>query len=249
MTSYFLRWKGEREGVSAQSPLRPTHADTLHPSPANYHAISPAATSDQHAHRLPSAHAALATPPRPQVARAVTTATAVHTEHALQPVLPRRQLHPRALTSTATIASRPELYTHSTMDSRPSLLSRAKTVISNQLELGEGTSYAHKNAPPSPSHWSDQTHTRYLVKLWDAIEDRAANAKYQVSTTARLVSTEKNMLHVFPELGEGDRALTREWIEYVLGVALRHPFCTADKMGRWEILASSSGTRGTWGPW
>lgn len=235
------------------APLLPTVAEPR-PSSApatNYLAISPAAPSDKPQNRLPSARAApTSSTSRPKVGRrAVTTVTATHFEHGDQPIISRPKLLDRSLTSTAAVAGRPELYTESTMESRPSLFSRAKNVISNQLELGEGTSYAHKNAPPAPSHWNDQTHTRTLVKVWDAIEDRAANAKYQISTTARLVSAEKNMLHIFPELAEGKNVLTREWIEYVLGVALRHPFCTADKMGRWEILASSSGTRGTWGPW
>lgn len=137
------------------------------------------------------------------------------------------------------------------METRPSLFSRAKQAISDGLELGEGSSYAHKSAPPAPSHWENQQHWSFLVKLWDKIDDRASktNSKYPQSTTARLVSTEKNMLHHFPELGEGNSKLTREWIEYVLGVALKHPFCTSDKMGRWEVLAASSGTRGTWSAW
>ncbi|KAF2166048.1 hypothetical protein M409DRAFT_55394 [Zasmidium cellare ATCC 36951] len=264
MSSYLLfgaGWRRQSSNVTAQpsSPLLPTHADpqgsSSSSSPANYHAISshPPPASDQHTHRLPSAHAALATPAKPPIARANTTATAKKDEHAddNQPTRSRSRprLHNRALTSTAAVAGRPELYPESIMESRPSLFSRAKDLISNQLELGEGTSYAHKNAPPAPSYWNDQKHSRYLVKLWDMVEERASNAKYAQNTTSRLVSTEKNMLHHFPELGEGKSVLTREWIEYVLGVSLRHPFCTADKMGRWEILASSSGTRGTWGPW
>lgn len=81
------------------------------------------------------------------------------------------------------------------------------------------------------------------------VEEKAAKSKYQVSTTARVVSTEKSMLHNFPELGKGEVVLDRDWVEYVLGVALKHPFCTAERMGRWEVLASSGGARGTWGPW
>ncbi|KAK4494352.1 hypothetical protein PRZ48_014650 [Zasmidium cellare] len=271
MSSYLFfgdRRKGERDNVTAaaQQPLlpTPTHPDprASSSSPVNYHAISspaqqtPAPPSDQHTHRLPSAHAASATLSRPIILRAATTATAKTTEHAADnqtATLSRPSLHKRALTSTLAVAGRPELSPESTMESRPgpSLFSRAKTVISNQLELGEGTSYAHKNAPPAPSHWNHQIHSRTLVKLWDMIEERAAtsNSKHPPNTLNRLNSTEKNMLHNFPELGEGKSPLTREWIEYVLGVSLRHPFCTADKMGRWEILASSSGTRGTWGPW
>ena len=88
-----------------------------------------------------------------------------------------------------------------------------------------------------------------MLRLWDAIDARAANAKYDMPLMARIVSTERNMLHAYPELGEGRVPLTHNWIEYVLGVALRHPFCTAERMGRWEILASSGGARGTWGPW
>lgn len=57
------------------------------------------------------------------------------------------------------------------------------------------------------------------------------------------------MLEAFSELDEGERPLTREWIEYVLGVALRQPFCAGEKMGRWERLSDSAGARANWGPW
>lgn len=134
-------------------------------------------------------------------------------------------------------------------NSRPSLLSRAAQAISSQLELGDGTSFAHRHAPAPPSYWNDQAHRRYLIRLWDAVGEQAAKSKYTVSITARVVSTEKSMLHHFPELGKGDKVLTRDFVEYVLGVALVHPFCTAENMGRWEILSASGGARGTWGPW
>lgn len=187
---------------------------------------------------------------RPQIIRASTVAAATHTEPSTTPISSRPNFD-RALTSTAALIGRPELYfkDNPAAMERRSMLSRAAQVISNQLELGDGTSYAHRNAPPTPSYWNDNAHRRYLVRLWDAVNEQAANTKYTVSTTARVVSTEKSMLHAFPELAKGDRTLSRDWVEYVLGVALRHPFCTAEKMGRWEILASSSGARGTWGPW
>ena len=56
------------------------------------------------------------------------------------------------------------------------------------------------------------------------------------------------MLQEYAELGEGEVPLSKEWVEYVLGVCLRHPFCTAEKMGRFEVLSASGGARGNWGP-
>ncbi|KAK3654568.1 hypothetical protein LTR56_003214 [Elasticomyces elasticus] len=65
----------------------------------------------------------------------------------------------------------------------------------------------------------------------------------------RVVATEKQMLLAYAELAEGEEALTTAWIEYKLGVSLRRPFCTAERMGRFELLSSSGGLRGNWGPW
>jgi hypothetical protein len=67
-----------------------------------------------------------------------------------------------------------------------------------------------------------------------------------------LVAVEKSLLLQFPELGEGEVTLTRDWMEYVLGMGLRHPFCSPGKaMGRWEILSGVGKVGGAraWGPW
>lgn len=57
------------------------------------------------------------------------------------------------------------------------------------------------------------------------------------------------MLVEYGELAEGATPLDREWVEFVLGVCMRPPFCTAARMGRFEILATSAGGRANWGPW
>jgi len=60
------------------------------------------------------------------------------------------------------------------------------------------------------------------------------------------------LLLQFPELGEGEVTLSRDWMEYVLGLGLRHPFCSEGKaMGRWEILSGVGKVGGAraWGPW
>jgi hypothetical protein len=134
--------------------------------------------------------------------------------------------------------------------SRPSLLSRATNALAQNLEIHDADSYAHRTAPPSPSNWND-THRRYLLRVWDSVAElTASSAKHSSkSIPAQLAATQQTVLKTFPELADGKVALTREWIEYVLGIALRHPFCTAEKMGRWELLASSGGARGIWGPW
>ena len=119
----------------------------------------------------------------------------------------------------------------------------------NSLDLDAENSYTHRNKPPQPSHWHDHAHRAALIKTWDAVSAGASSAKYPKSITAQVVSTEKGMLEQFPELGEGVVTLGRNWIEYVLGMALRAPFDSAEKMGRWEMLATSSGSRACWGPW
>ncbi|RMY39022.1 hypothetical protein D0866_02198 [Hortaea werneckii] len=128
---------------------------------------------------------------------------------------------------------------------KPSLFRRATDL----LDLCSTTSYTARNAPTQPSHWTDYAHRNTLINTWDAEHSAAAQSKYSRSITAQLVSTEKIMLVEFPELAEGPVPLSHKWIEYVLGISLRHPFCTAEKMGRYEVLASSGGTRANWGPW
>lgn len=95
------------------------------------------------------------------------------------------------------------------------------------------------------------------------IDDRNAKSpsKYGAqSATARLVSAEKNMLHKFPELGEGKSVLTRDWIEYVLAKERNQSFRTRDgpitrgeieerNREAWDGLALAAAPRGNWGPW
>lgn len=152
----------------------------------------------------------------------------------------------RAVTNAGTL-QRPEMLRTrtETKAARPSLLRRATDI----LDLNPKTSYTHRNAPQSPSHWTDHAHRKPLLGIWDAVHAAASVSRYPKSITAQVVSTEKEMLQQFAELREGSEPLTREWIEYVLGVCLRHPFCTAENMGRFEVLAASGGARANWGPW
>lgn len=133
---------------------------------------------------------------------------------------------------------------------RGDYIGRATQALSNQLEFADGSSKAHRYAPAKPSYWDDQVHRRYLVQVWDTVNEIASkSSKHPKSASSHLVVTQQNMLKRFPELSGGNCPMSRDWMEYVLGVALRHPFCTADSMGRWELLAASGGARGTWGPW
>ena len=67
----------------------------------------------------------------------------------------------------------------------------------------------------------------------------------------QLEATEKSVLLQFPELKEGEIILGREWMEYVLGVSLRQPFCSEGNMGKWEVLSGAAKVGGlrAWGPW
>ncbi|KAK4544839.1 hypothetical protein LTR36_003743 [Oleoguttula mirabilis] len=153
--------------------------------------------------------------------------------------------------ATTTAVSRPQLHRvdTATKPTRPSFLRRATDIVSSTLDLDPASSYTHRNAPPTPSHWTDHAHRKALVRIWDTVHAEVATSKYQKSTTAQLVSTEKQMLQEYAELEQGAVPVSRAWMEYVLGVCLRHPFCTAESMGRYEVLSASSGTRGNWGPW
>ncbi|KXT03195.1 hypothetical protein AC578_4792 [Pseudocercospora eumusae] len=189
---------------------------------------------------------------RPHLFRAATTVAAVRTEvtsTAALTIPTRPKLGRAKTTTTAFLDQRTAMVGISSMDrNHPSLFRRATQAITQTLDLGDER--AHRNAPKAPSNWNDHAHRRYLVKVWDSVSDVTANSsKYPKSTTAQLVGTQQHMVSMFPELSEGEVRLSREFIEYVLGVALRHPFCTQEKMGRWEVLASSGSQRMNWGPW
>lgn len=171
-------------------------------------------------------------------------------EYTIQRALERPTIHRAA--STSLIVT--HIITDSTLSAmsqgHPSLMRRATQGITQQLELGQSSSAAHRNRPEPPTSWNGNTHRQYLIIVWDKIVEVAAtNSKYPKSPTAQLVAAQQTMLRKFPELGQGKVTLSGDWMEYVLGVALRHPFCTAERMGRWEVLASSGGSRATWGPW
>ncbi|KAK3070967.1 hypothetical protein LTR53_009504 [Teratosphaeriaceae sp. CCFEE 6253] len=196
----------------------------------------------------PSGRASNSTSPRPALIRSATTMTAAAvqttspTATTPTPVMSR----PIATRSAAdlTAAARAALSRTSTTapPTRPSLLRRATDL----LDLNPTTSYTHRNAPDTPSHWTDHAHRSALLAIWDTVHAAAPTAK---SLIAQVVETEKRMLLCYAELGEGEAPLARSWVEYVLGVSLRQPFCTAERMGRYEMLAGSAGGRLNWGPW
>ncbi|PIA89359.1 hypothetical protein CB0940_07381 [Cercospora beticola] len=126
---------------------------------------------------------------------------------------------------------------------QPGLVRRATQAVSQHL--GQSSSI-----PNAPTHWHDAHHRQYLLMVWDkTVELAATSSKYPQSSSSHLHSTYVTLMRRFPDLEQGTVPLTTDWMEYVLGAALRRPFCTAERMGRWEVLASSGGSRGTWGPW
>ena len=183
---------------------------------------------------------------RPALIRSTTareTATPKRSNTEATPLLSRPLVS--RTTSAVTILQNPERIQHpKTKNTRPSLLRRATEVVTSTLDLGINDN----DKPRAPSHWTDYTHRKPLLQIWDGVNDAATMSKYATSITAQLFRAEKRMLEKYPELGEGEQLLTKEWMEYVLGVCLRHPFCTASKMSRWQVLGSSAGARGVWGP-
>ena len=122
-------------------------------------------------------------------------------------------------------------------------------MIGSALELTAGFFYTHKTKPDMPTHWNDHANREALLKSWDAVRNIASFAKHEKSMTAQLVSVVRlETLETFHELGEGEVLLTRGWIENVLGTCVRQPFCTSEKISRWQVLGSSAGMRGNWGP-
>ncbi|KAK5108994.1 hypothetical protein LTR62_007628 [Meristemomyces frigidus] len=191
---------------------------------------------------------------RQSLLRAATTAGATGT--IITNTEPARPLLSRPLltrTSSSTAILQISTLTNNQPKKRPSLLHRATAI----LQLNSKTPDTYLNRPAQPSHWTDHAHRNPLLQIWDTVQNEASTAatsvaagtKQQVSITTQLLTTEKIMRAEFGEVGEGDVVLTREWIEFVLGVCLRQPFCTADRMGRFEVLAASAGGRGNWGPW
>ncbi|KAK3638643.1 hypothetical protein LTR56_012949 [Elasticomyces elasticus] len=213
-----------KDGAStaASVPSRNKAVDRL-PTP-----ISTASTRQQAALRPPTARAATAS------AATNHTSTATPT-----PVMSRPILNRSSVTSSSSMS-------HTNKPSaRPSLLRRA----TDPLDLNPATSYTQRHAPPTPSHWTDHAHLAALLKIWDSVHAAPSTSKYPLSITAQVVDTEKQMLLAYAELAEGAELLTTTWIEYKLGVCSRRPFCTAERMGRFELLSSSAGSRGQWGPW
>lgn len=208
----------------------------------------------QQARRRPSQHlstmdqtSAAGSHTRPALIRSATTrsiATPSNSADEGTPLLSRPLVN--RSTSAATVLQNANRQTHpSTPAARPSLLRRATDFVASAIDISNDY---YTGNPSAPSHWIDHTHRKPLLQLWDAVSSAAAASKYRASITSQLLSTEKRMLERYPELGEGEVQLTTDWIEHVLGVCMRHPFCTSSKMGRWHVLASSGGARGNWGP-
>ncbi|TKA33614.1 hypothetical protein B0A50_00450 [Salinomyces thailandicus] len=243
----FYSLQHHASGSGSGSTFNPTEDTKLLQTQPKMPSTTPSSARDRNLSALPrvaTTHIRASSASRPPMVRAATTTIAptLPTASATTPLL-SRPLLPRSATTTANI---PVHSLNPTIKStRPSLLRRATDI----LELNAKTSYTARNAPTKPSHWTDHAHRDELVKIWDAIHAAAAESKYPKSTTAKLVSTEKVMLLEYSELAEGDVPLSREWMEYVLGICLRHPFCTAEKMGVYEVLSASGGSRANWGPW
>ncbi|EME78637.1 uncharacterized protein MYCFIDRAFT_178753 [Pseudocercospora fijiensis CIRAD86] len=237
ISSYFFpQVARDGEGLVAR-PDPPTERTPLLEPPTSIPTIT-ISTSDNSDNRPLSHSIADASIHRPHLLRAATTVAAVHTEVAstVAPTFPTRPELGRAkTTTTAFLDQHTAMAGISSMDrNNPSLFRRATQAITQTLDLTDQR--AHRNAPKAPSNWNDHAHRRYLVKIWDSVNDVTANSsKYPKSITAQL-------------RGNSARPDAREFIEYVLGVALRHPFCTQEKMGRWEVLASSGSQRMNWGP-
>lgn len=190
-------------------------------------------------------YGATTAPQRPLLPHAQTTTVVEETTSATpnfsRPIL----THAATTTAVPRTTTRPA--------ARPGLLHRISSGIELALELSTESSYAHRNRPAEPSHWTDHAHREALLKTWDEVHEAAPRekSKYARSVAGQLKATEKSVLLQFPELAEGAVVLEREWIEHVLGVSLRQPFCSEGNMGKWEVLSGAAKVGGlrAWGPW
>ncbi|KAH9827903.1 hypothetical protein Tdes44962_MAKER02657 [Teratosphaeria destructans] len=232
--------------TAASEPSSPSPSRPARPTALSAHSVenTDTTTSTTPTSRRPLLTRA-ATTPTAQEAPTSTPYGAIFTTPTSRPPITRA-------TTTANAVRTPLLPTQPQPTQRPSLWRRATSAAINTLELSAKTSATHLNAPPKPTYWLNIPHRQTLIQTWDRVQEEAAAASSRLpkSITAQVLSVEKRMVMLFPQLVDGEQPLSREWIEYVLGVALRAPFSSSGKMGRWEILASNSaGARLNWGPW
>jgi hypothetical protein len=229
------------QSTNADHSSRDVPAPTVEPSSS----ATPLLNANASVGSQTSANATMSAPSRRSITRAQTIAGEATTSAKAGPLLTNP-------TQTSTSLPTLESATTAKPATRPSLFKRITTQIDSALDLSG--SAAADNIPPSPSHWTDFAHRAALLQTWDDIHEAAASSKskYPRSITGQLVAVEKSLLLQFPELGEGAVTLRRDWMEYVLGLGMRHPFCSEGKaMGRWEILSSAGRLGGSraWGPW
>jgi hypothetical protein len=122
-----------------------------------------------------------------------------------------RPLLPRATTTSAVLRPTAQRTT-SQPATWPGLFSRISSHIDTALELSTEASYAHRNRPAQPSHWTDHAHREALLKTWDSVHEAAVNSKskYPSSVIGQLVATEKSVALQFPELVQGEVVLGRQ---------------------------------------
>ena len=178
----------------------------------------------------------------PQSSAHVTEAAAGAVKQKARPTLLRAATMSTPTTTTCTQASAtPSL-------SRPVLNRAAASLsvdwISNSTDTLHEPGYGNK--PGAPTYWADHLHRTPLLQMW---YDLPEHPTMPTSVTEQLAIVRDRMVHQYPELGSGDRPLTKEWIEHVLGACLRHPFCNSAMVGNWPTLATAAGPRGNWGPW
>lgn len=232
--------------VSTKNTARDSASQQIAANKANKGAtLANSATSLLHKTPSNTMYGTTTTSQRPLLPHAQTT-TGVEETTTATPNLSRPQL-----THTATTTAVPRTTTHAA--ARPGLFHRVSSEIENALELSTESSYAHRNRPAQSSHWTDHAHREALLNTWDEVHEAAPKEKlkHSRSVAGQLEATEKSVLLQFPELAKGNIVLGREWLEYVLGVSLRQPFCSEGNMGKWEVLSGAAKVGGlrAWGPW
>jgi hypothetical protein len=158
------------------------------------------------------------------------------------PLLSRPMLNRAITTNDPVVQPQAQRPPTTSKPGRPCFLRRATDYISGQTS-------PQLQPPSSPTHWVDSAHRKPLVKTWDRLREAAAQSKEPTSTSSILSRVENTFLHDWPELAYGAIPLSKDWIEYILGTSLRHPFSSSQRMGRFEQPYDSAGSRGVWGPW
>ena len=201
--------------------------------------------TSSHSPPPPARHVLVRSATTPRVVQPTAKTPALATSNPLQPLLVSPAL------TTGAVLQAPDSGLK-----RPGFVRRVTDTVAQALDLQSRHALDKHIIPPMPSYWTDHAYLNPLLKAWDSlngIDSTMAEAPSDARspTDVRLMMVELRMLQTFPELGQGEVPLCRDWIEYLLGLNLRQPFSSRVNVGRWHVFGAAAATGGIrgFGPW